>query len=143
MIPDIHIISCGAVVFTRQGGGIRYVIICSKDGYNGFPKGRMEAQETEQETALREIREETGLSVALIPGFRAEDAYRLVREGKPHVVKHEVYFLAEYADQRLMAQPEELSGVRLLDYAGAMAVIQSESTRRILTEANTFITGNL
>ena len=43
--------SCGAVVFTRVNGEIRYVIIESIEGIFGFPKGHMEAGETEEETA--------------------------------------------------------------------------------------------
>ena len=58
--------SCGAVVFTREGGEVRYVIIQSLEGYYGFPKGHMEGSETEQETALREIREEVGLTPRLV-----------------------------------------------------------------------------
>ena len=38
--------SCGAVVFTRRGGEIFYVIIRSIEGYYGFPKGHMEGDET-------------------------------------------------------------------------------------------------
>ena len=43
--------SCGAVVFTRTGSDIRYLIIQSKEGIYGFPKGHVEDDETEQQTA--------------------------------------------------------------------------------------------
>lgn len=52
--------SCGAIVFTRQNGEIEYVIIQSLEGWYGFPKGHMEQNETEIETALREVREKQG-----------------------------------------------------------------------------------
>ena len=55
--------SCGAVVFTRLNGEIKYVIIQSLAGYYGFPKGHMEAGESEKQTALREVYEETGLTL--------------------------------------------------------------------------------
>ena len=55
--------SCGAVVFTIQNHKIMYVIVQSKEGYYGFPKGHMEYEETEIETALREVFEETGLAI--------------------------------------------------------------------------------
>ena len=59
--------SCGAIVYTKDHGDILYVIIRSKGGIYGFPKGHMEGNETEAETAFREIFEETGLTVKLIP----------------------------------------------------------------------------
>ena len=55
--------SCGAVVFTRDHGLVQYLIIQSKEGFYGFPKGHIEPGEQEEETALREIWEETGLTV--------------------------------------------------------------------------------
>ena len=47
--------SCGAVVIRTGGEGRRYLLTRSKKGVWGFPKGHMEAGETEHETALREI----------------------------------------------------------------------------------------
>lgn len=128
--------SCGAVVFTQVDGHLRYVIVQSKEGFYGFPKGHMEPGETEEETALREIWEETGLKVSLLEGFRTEDSHPLIREGKPDTVKHIVYFLAQYASQTPVAQESELSSIHLMDYGTAMAAFQFESSRRILTEAN-------
>lgn len=133
--------SCGAVVFTREHGEVRYVIICSKEGYYGFPKGHVEPGESERQTALREIKEETGLDVVLIDGFRTEDSHALVREGRPDVTKHIVYFLAEYRDQLFRAQETEVSGIRLMTFREAMDAFQFESSRRILREAQCFLEG--
>ena len=131
--------SCGAVVFTREGDTVKYVIIRSPEGFYGYPKGHMEAGETEEQTALREIKEETGLSVTLLPGFRTEDSHALVREGRPDVTKHIVYFLAEYNGQDLRAQEGEVSAIALMTYEEAMAAFQFESSRRILREASAYI----
>lgn len=131
--------SCGAVVFTRQSGIPLYVIVQSKEGFFGFPKGHMEGNETEAETALREIKEETGLSPTLISGFRTEDEHPIPFTRKEPVMKHIVYFLAEYENQPLKMQEEELSSIRLLPYEAAMSLFQFESSRRILTEAHQFL----
>ena len=131
--------SCGAVVFTREGGETRYVIIRSPEGVYGYPKGHVEPGETEEQTALREIWEETGLSVTLVPGFRTEDSHALVREGRPDVTKYIVYFLAEYNGQDLRAQEGEVSAIALMTYEEAMAAFQFESSRRILREADAFL----
>ena len=131
--------SCGAVVFTREGGTIKFVIIRSLEGFYGYPKGHMEAGESEEQTALREIREETGLDVSLLEGFRTEDAHALVREGRPDVTKQIVYFLAEYTGQVLRAQEGEVTEIRLMTFDEAMAAFQFESSRRILREADAYI----
>lgn len=134
--------SCGAVVFTRGAGIIQYVIIQSREGIFGFPKGRMEAGETEEETALREIKEETGLSVSLLDGFKTEDAHPFTRDETP-IMKHITYFLAEYHDQTPVPQESELMQVRLMQYEAAMEAFQYDSSKRILTEAHDFLTKTL
>ena len=133
--------SCGAIVYTKDGGCIKYLIICSKEGIYGFPKGHMEEGETEVETALREISEETGLAVRFIDGFRAEDSHAFVRDGETRL-KRIVYFLGEYSNQIPSAQESELSELCLLDYEAAMSVFQYESSKRLLTEANDYLSIN-
>lgn len=129
--------SCGAVVFTRVDGEICYVLAQNLEGYYGFPKGHMEAGETEVETALREIREEVGLSPRLIDGFRTCDEHPIPK--KPGVIKQVVYFLAEYEDQEIVFQKEELLSAPLVSYEEAMALFVFEGSKRILTEAHAFL----
>ena len=133
--------SCGAVVFTRQGESLLYVIIQSKQGIYGFPKGHMEGAEEEKETALREIAEETGLTVSLVDGFRTEDAHTFYRDGETRM-KHIVYFLAEYSGQTPKAQETELRDIYLMDFDSAMDAFQFESSKRILSEAHAFLSRN-
>ena len=129
--------SCGAVVFTRINGEIKYLIIRNLMGIYGFPKGHVEKGESEVQTALREVREEVGLTVELIEGFRCEDEHLIPR--RKNVMKHIVYFLGEYCNQDFTHQREELSDALLLDYESAMKLFQFESSKRILTEANNFL----
>ena len=129
--------SCGAVVFTRTSKGIEYVIVRSLEGYCGFPKGHCEAGETEEETALREIWEETGLTVRLIPNFRHVDAYPIPK--KSGVMKQVVYFLAEYERQKIHYQSEELSDACLMTFEAALDALYWESSKTILTRANDYL----
>ena len=129
--------SCGAVVFTRINGEIRYVLAQNPEGYYGFPKGHMECGETETITALREIHEEVGLSPRLIEGFRAENEHPL--PNKPGVMKQIVYFLAEYEDQEIVFQKEELLSAPLVSFEEAMELFVFDSSKRILTEAHNFL----
>lgn len=127
----------GAVVYTREAGELRYLILHTVSGRHGFPKGCMEPGETEAETALREIREETGLSLALQEGFRTVDVYRLPNQ--PNTWKQVVWYLAEYRDQPLRPAPEEIRCTALLPYGEALQALEHESERRVLKEANDFL----
>ena len=131
--------SCGAVVINREGGETRYLLIANPSGIWGFPKGHMEAGETERETALREIREETGLDVQFLGEFRAADAHALLREGRPDVTKQITYFLAEYTGQSFRPQPGEVSDIRLMTFQEALNAFQYESSKRILREAAAYV----
>ena len=133
--------SAGAVVFTREAGELRFVVVESlSSGVHGFPKGRMEEGETDLETALREVREETGLEPRILPGFRTVELYSL-REN-PNTVKQVIYYAAEYEDQSPRPQPGEIRSVQLLTYAEAMRTFEFENTRRVLTEAYAFLEQN-
>ena len=130
--------SCGAVVFTNDGGSIKYVIIRSKGGVYGFPKGHVEDGESETQTALREILEETGLRVSLVPDFRAEDVFNFTHNGKS-ISKQVVYFLAKYSSQTLLAQKKEIKSIELMDYDSAINIFQFESTKGVLKKAHDFL----
>ncbi len=131
--------SCGAVVFTRKNEEIFYLLVRQLGGFYSFPKGHMEAGETEIETAAREIYEETGLKVDFVPGFRTEDSHLL--HEKPGTVKQITYFLAEYAEQDYRFQEMEISGGGLYTFGEAMKLFQYESSKRILRKANDFLLG--
>ena len=134
--------SCGAIVFTYEDGIRKYVIIRGTgmyQGFCGFPKGHMEAGETEQETALREVKEETGLEVTLLEGFRETDEHFLAREGRPNDRKTNVYFLAEYSEQDIKRQESEVSEIVLLDYETALQSLQSAESRRELEAAEKYL----
>lgn len=129
--------ACGAVVYTFLNGRIHYVIIQQQEGFHGFPKGHVEKNETEEETALREIYEEVGLRPTLIKGFKVIDEYPLLR--KQHVIKQVVYFLAEYSSQAIIIQEEELLGAMLLPYEEAIKILDYESSRTVLAQADHFL----
>ena len=133
--------SCGAVVYTVVGGQIKYLLVANLQGIYGFPKGHTEPGETEIETALREVYEETNLKIELIGGFRATDEHSI--PGKENTIKQIVYFLGYYNDQDVIYQPEELSGARLVGYTEAMELFQYESSKRILKEANEYLLKNI
>ena len=133
--------SCGAVVFTRMDGVPHYVLVRAKDqpeGCHGFPKGHVEAGETEEQTALREIYEEVGLRVRLLDGFRAVTEYPL--PCPPDTRKRVVFFLAEYDNQQITIQESELASYALAPFDEALALTEFADSKQILTEAHAFLT---
>lgn len=131
--------SCGAVVFCQTGSGIKYLLVRERSGFWVFPKGHMEDGESERETALREIKEETGLDVTFIDGFRANDEHSLAREGRPNTIKRTIYFLAKYEAQKPIPQESEISEIALMDFEEAMATFQLEGFKRVLAQAQEYL----
>ena len=138
MIMDNLERSCGAVAFTRKEGKLLFVIVREMAGAYSFPKGHMEGNETEEETARREILEETGLRPRFLPGFRQQDEYDLAE--RPGFRKRVTYFLAEFEGGTLTPCPGEIRQILLLPYEQALTYFEHESTRRILSAAYAFLT---
>ncbi len=130
--------SCGTIPYTKINGTIHYLTIRARDdGYCGFPKGHVEKNETEQQTAIRETWEETSLRVKIIDGFRGEVKYRLHNGNRKTVI----YFLAEFRGQR----PHHNRGYErfeyaLLPYEQAYHALTHASSKRLLQEANELLT---
>ncbi len=97
--------SCGVVPFRRLGGNAEILLLFQRgSGTWSFPKGHMEAGETEQQTALRELFEETGFRTRLIPDAKAATEYRLSSAARKQVV----FFLGEvHGEPRLQAKEIE------------------------------------
>ena len=131
--------SCGAIVYTKRNGQYLYVIVQEQGGAYSFPKGHMEGDETEMETARREVFEETGLNPEFQEGFRETDEYDL--KEKPGTRKQVVYFLAEFGDEPLVSRPGEIRRILLLPYEQAAEYFDYEGARRILSAADRFLTG--
>ena len=129
--------SCGAVVFTKENGCIKYVIIESRAGVFGFPKGHVEAGESEIETALRELKEETNVDVEVIPGFRCQIEYEI--PNSDGVIKRAVYFLGKCISDNVVCQETEVTNAIFLPYEEAKKELTFNETKQILEKAEIFI----
>lgn len=130
-------ISCGTILYTRVDGELQYVVLREPvNGYCGFPKGHMEAGESERQTAIRETWEETSVNAEIVGDFRRETAYSLRRGGYKKVT----YFLARFFDQTPAHNPDfEYLEVMLLPYAKAYAALTHENMKAFLAEADAYI----
>ena len=127
--------SCGAVIFRQEDGGRYYLVLKSTQGHTTLCKGHVEGNETEHETAVREIMEETGLIVDFVDGFREVVTY----SPKPGVTKDVVFFLARARGGDIACQPEEVADARFLPFGEALEALTHPSDRDTLQKAQTFL----
>lgn len=127
--------SCGAVLFREDGGQRLYLVLHSTLGHRTLCKGHVEAGESEHETALREIREETGLKVSFVDGFRHVITY----SPHPDCVKDVVFFLGRAGDGPITCQPEEVADAAFLPIQDALDRLTHASDRETLAAAEDFL----
>lgn len=94
--------SCGIIVFDEED---RVLVVKHNKGHYGFPKGHVEENETEEETALRETKEETNCDVEIIKGFRETITY----SPKEEVTKDVVFFVGRPLSHDIKPQEKEIS----------------------------------
>lgn len=127
--------SCGAVIWRKSGESIQFLLARHNGGHWSFPKGHVEQDETEEETARREIMEETGLASCINTGFRQVVTYY----PKHGVVKDVVFFLATVTGGAEKAQEEEISEIRWFSFQDARDRITFASDEEVLLEAYAYL----
>ena len=127
--------SCGAVIFREENTNRYYLILKSTQGHTTLCKGHVEGNKTERQTAAREIREETGLTVEFLRGFREVITY----SPYPGCIKDVVFFLARSDGGALVCQPEEVAQARFLPLDEALSALTHSSDRSVLQAAHRFL----
>lgn len=123
--------SCGAIVYKDD----KVLLIKHNAGHVAFPKGHVEGNETEEETARREILEETGLETKIDNGFR----YVISYSPKPLVIKDVVYFVATVTGGKERPQLEEVSEVMWAPMDRAMEMVTFANDKKVLDNALKYI----
>ena len=119
--------SCGAIVL--DGGKI--LVIQQAEGHWGFPKGHVEAGETEVQTAIREIKEETNYDVEVNENFRYVETY----SPKEGVEKDVIFFVAKKVAGDMRPQEEEVQNILWLTYEETLERLTYENSKEILKKA--------
>ena len=124
--------SCGALVVRREEDKYFILMIRHKAGGNrSFPKGHVEEGETEYETALREVMEETSSRIAIVSDFRATVNYR----PSPGVMKEVVYFLAFTTSADIKAREGEIAEVEWVPLENAEECLVHENDKTVFRAA--------
>ena len=115
--------SCGALVYRiTQSGQKELLFIKHRHGTHwSFPKGHMEEGESEVQTALREVKEETGLDIEYYP--------------KPNVKKQVVYFLGHARNDHVVRQEEEIGETRWIPLEQALAWVTFRNDKNLIRKA--------
>ncbi len=125
----------GAVLYTEKDNERRYLLVKTKSGHIGFPKGHVEYGETEKESALREIMEETGISAGLVDGFRMEYTFTTLENTE----KTGAFYLAFYEYKKSELQESEIDEEYLLPYEQALERLNWQQDKEILKGAESFL----
>lgn len=129
--------SAGGIVVRHDDGRPQLVIGSRRRERDGrtwtLPKGTPKRGETTEETAIREVMEETGLQVR-ITGPLDSIAYTFVQSGaRIHKTVH--YFMMEPTGGDLDGHDHEFDSVRWIDFAEAPTVLTFETERALVARA--------
>lgn len=128
--------SCGAVVFINNGGEPEFLVIQQNINiYWGYPKGHMIEGETEEETALREVKEETGLEVDILSGFK----HRIEYKPRPDIAKEVIFFLGKAKGKNVIIDKSEIQSYQWVTFETGLRKVTHEVSKELLKEAYEYI----
>ena len=125
--------SCGAIVYRKLHNKTEVLILKHRfGGHWSFPKGHVE----KGETALREVKEETGLKIEMMDGFKQSVEY----SPKPNVRKQVVYFLGVADDgSKVVKQEEEVGDIKWIDLEAAEEMLTYENDKNLIRCAKKYL----
>ena len=118
--------SCGAIVFN----GNSVLIIEQFQGFYSFPKGHVEKGETEQETAIREVKEETNIDIEIISNKRYTINYIIGNRIKKEVV----FFIAKAISYDLKSQENEIISCEFVDKSKVLDKLTYDNVKELFEE---------
>ena len=126
--------SCGTVVFRDK----LFLLLHYSAGHWDFPKGHVEKGETEEQTALRELQEETGITDGkILSGFREPIHYFFTHHNE-RISKDVIFFVAETKTEAITISNEH-QGFAWLPYPEALAKLSFKNSKDILKKAHDFL----
>lgn len=130
--------SAGGVVFRRAGGGVEILVLRHEGGKWMLPKGTIEAGETPEGVALREVREETGLSQVRVVRDLGQERYSFFWRTEDTVYDKTVhYFLLEFlgGEEPTPQHEEGFVAAEWVPVDVALTRIKYKETREIVRRA--------
>ena len=125
--------SCGAVVYNPKKHS--FLIIKMLNGNWGFPKGHTEDQETDIQTAIREVMEETGINIEILDGFKKSIKYIPF----PEVLKKVIFFIGITEEEKVTIDRDEIEDYMWCSYEEALKMITYKPQRDVMESSLQFI----
>ena len=128
---------CGGIIFKKEP--LQYLLVKHQEkdgGHWNFPKGHVEPNETEEQTATREIQEEVGLKVSIKPNFRESNSYF---DNVNNVDKTVIFFLCEAITTEVQYNCDEIADHQWLPFEKALEQITHDDAKKVLIKANQFL----
>ncbi len=119
--------SCGCIVIDEG----KVLLIKQTKGHWGLPKGHVEENETEKETALREVKEETNYDVEIIGDHRFVERY--ITDTK--IDKEVVYFIAKKVGGEAEKQEAEVTDIKWCSFDEAIDTVTFDNLKELLRNA--------
>lgn len=130
--------SCGIVLFRMEDGVRFYLLLHYPGGHWDFGKGHVELNENEIETALREMKEETGISkIILAKNFRYKVDYYYRRERRLYH-KDVIFFIGKTQEEKVKLSHEH-QGYTWLPYEAALKELTFDNAQKLLRKAENFL----
>jgi len=130
--------SAGIVLFRNDSGKNEFLLLNYPQGHWDFVKGKIEQNETSHETALRETKEETGITnIEFVDGFEESVEYDF-RFKKENIHKKVIFFLAKTNEKNIKLSHEH-NDYLWLEYNDALKKTTFENAKNVLTKANEFL----
>jgi len=130
--------SAGIVLFRNDSDKNEFLLLNYPQGHWDFVKGKIEQNETSHETALRETKEETGITnIEFVDGFEESVEYDF-RFKKENIHKKVIFFLAKTNEKNIKLSHEH-NDYLWLEYNDALKKTTFENAKNVLTKANEFL----
>ena len=134
--------SAGIVLFRNDSDKNEFLLLNYPQGHWDFVKGKIEQNEAPHETAIRETKEETGITnIEFLDGFEEYVEYDF-RFKKENIHKKVIFFLAKTGEKNIKLSHEHNDYI-WLEYNDALKKTTFENAKNILTKANEFLSTSL
>lgn len=132
-------VTSGAVVYRKNNDEIEYLLLESqnKGHFWGFPKGHVEGDETLEETAIREIREETQLVLPIDTSFHVYTEYDLSNGNRKQMT---LYTADLTQNEDIHLQAEEIKNCGWFNYKDARERLTYDNLKELLDQVNDHLT---
>ena len=134
--------SAGIILFRKEESKKLFLLLHYPSGHWDFVKGKMEKGESTHQTAIREAKEETGITdIKFIENFEEWIEYNFKHQGEL-VQKKVVFFLAETKTKEVKISHEH-SGYTWMDYNKKKKKTTFDNAKTVLTKAEKLLSDTL